>query len=271
MHTNLTNGATNGVTYGTNDTDISLERVSSQLQAKLAAFLAADVSDNPPLRRVQEQTRSSLAVIDQALDRYSFAELSFSYNGGKDCLVLLMLYLASIGQRLSHTRPPRTLHSIYIISPHPFTEIDAFVRSSAATYALEIKRYASPMQSAFEAFLHDEPGIKAIFVGTRRNDPHGEKLSAFDPTDRGWPAFMRIHPVLDWRYADIWVFLRHFAIPYCELYDQGYTSLGGMRDTHPNPALLVKAAGKGGEETEGEKYLPAYELVDEAAERLGRF
>jgi FAD synthetase len=50
-------------------------------------------------------------------------------------------------------------------------------------------------------------------------------------------------------------------IPYCELYDAGYTSLGGTKDTKPNPVLRV-----GGEE----KYRPAYELVADEEERLGR-
>ena len=43
--------------------------------------------------------------------------------------------------------------------------------------------------------------MKAVFVGTRRTDPHGENLKHFDPTDAGWPAFMRVHPVIDWHYG----------------------------------------------------------------------
>lgn len=59
-------------------------------------------------------------------------------------------------------------------------------------------------------------------------------------------------------------FLRHLNIPYCELYDQGYTSLGGTNDTHPNPALKVEGS-------DGEvRYRPAYELEEDREERLGR-
>jgi len=60
-------------------------------------------------------------------------------------------------------------------------------------------------------------------------------------------------------------FIRHLDIPYCSLYDLGYTSLGGTTDTHPNPAL--KAAGYNSAEIQ---YRPAYELVEDEAERLGR-
>lgn len=44
---------------------------------------------------------------------------------------------------------------------------------------------------------------------------------------------------------------------------QGYTSLGGKKDTHPNPHL--KKEGQN-----GEGFRPAYELTADDEERLGR-
>jgi len=58
-------------------------------------------------------------------------------------------------------------------------------------------------------------------------------------------------------------FIKHLDIPYCGLYDMGYTSLGGTTDTHPNPALRAGSRGDG-------EYRPAYELTEDDEERLGR-
>ena len=59
-------------------------------------------------------------------------------------------------------------------------------------------------------------------------------------------------------------FIKYLDIPYCEMYDLGYTSLGDTTDTHPNPKLRV-------EEPDGRIwYRPAYELVEDEEERAGR-
>lgn len=44
----------------------------------------------------------------------------------------------------------------------------------------------------------------------------------------------------------------------------GYTSLGSTDDTHPNPALKADESGKSAD------FRPAYELMDDHEERLGR-
>ena len=176
---------------------------------------------------------------------------------------------------------PETLRSVYIVSRHPFTAVEDFVDSSVQRYHLDLSRYAKSMKEAFADYLQDQPNVKAIFVGTRRTDPHGGQLTHFDQTDRGWPNFMRIHPVIDWHYAEIWTFIRELGIPYCSLYDLGYTSLGGTTDTHPNPALKYSDVGGPEEVADGPgdpdsgqgslpKYRPAYELIEDYEERLGR-
>ena len=79
--------------------------------------------------------------------------------------------------------------------------MDVFVASSAADYNLDVVRYQLPMKKGLECYLAERNNTKAVFVGTRRTDPHGKDLTHFDPTDSGWPEFMRIHPVIDWHYG----------------------------------------------------------------------
>ena len=122
-------------------------------------------------------------------------------------MVLLVLYLSALHNHpdlVGSKQIPHPLQSVYIQSAHPFTEVEEFVVASSQTCGLSLSRYAKPMKAAFTDYLQAFPKVKAIFVGTRRTDPHGAQLTHFDPTDHGWPDFIRIHPVIDWHYIDIW-------------------------------------------------------------------
>jgi len=59
---------------------------------------------------------------------------------------------------------------------------------------------------------------------------------------------MRIHPIIDWSYDQVWTFLKDFNIPYCPLYDKGYTHLGNITNSGPNEFLKQQDG----------QYLPAY-------------
>lgn len=249
-----------------------------ELRDKVLAFLAKELPESDKLLcNVQSQVRVSVEVIEQALRRYSLDEISLSYNGGKDCLVLLILILACLpicdaptADAIPSTTTPRPFSAIYIVPPDPFPEVDEFVDESTADYNLDLARYPLAMRAALDAFLTDRPSVRAIFMGTRRTDPHGEFLTHFTPTDAGWPQFMRVHPVIDWHYAEIWGFIRHFDIPFCELYNKGFTSLGGTTDTRPNPVLAKGGEGNGDSNDASPPFRPAYELIDDDEERLGR-
>lgn len=142
----------------------------------------------------------------------SLSELSLSYNGGKDCLVLLILFLSTLANHPLLPSLPQNTHSpvqsVYIQASRPFPAVESFVARTTTTYSLALARYPVPMKAAFAAYLRDAPGVRAIFVGTRRTDPHGAALQPFQRTDHGWPDFERVHPVLEWRYADIWAVSR---------------------------------------------------------------
>lgn len=83
----------------------------------------------------------------------------------------------------------------------------------------------------------------------------------FEQTDGDWPKLMRINPLLEWTCKDIWEYLLSNKVPYCSLYDIGYTSIGNKRNTVPNPYLLNE---------DKKSYAPAFNLNDDSLERAGR-
>jgi Phosphoadenosine phosphosulfate reductase family len=129
----------------------------------------------------------------------------------------------------------------------------------SAMYGLTVTRYAQSYKDGM-ADLVQQRSIKAVLMGQRYGDPWTDDMDDFTPSTKGWPEFMRVNPVLRWPYSHVWKFLRGCALPYCSLYDEGYTSLGEAKETIKNSALL-RADGT---------YKSAHELHDETLERSNR-
>ncbi len=175
---------------------------------------------------------------------------------------MLILYLSSLSTKYSPGQLDsfNSLKSVYINYEQQFPELINFINYSKSKYKLDLVSINMKLKQGFTQYLQYHPEIKAIIVGTRRSDPFASDLKHFQKTDHGWPEFIRIHPVINWHYDEIWCFIQKTQIEYCELYDKGFTSLGGIDSTIRNPSLKLQNG----------DYLPAYELKGDERERDGR-
>lgn len=182
-------------------------------------------------------------------------EISFSYNGGKDCQVLLLLYLSCLWEYFFikaqnsqfdfefQSFPMQRLPTVFIDQEETFPTLENFVLETSERYCLSL--YESQRQSgasvnmadAFRDFIKIYPETEAIVIGIRHTDPFGETLKPIQRTDSNWPDFMRLQPLLHWDLTNIWSFLLYSNEPICGLYGKGFTSIGGINNSLPNPHL----------------------------------
>nr|XP_009862013.1 FAD synthase [Ciona intestinalis] len=209
------------------------------------------------------KVKSSLEVLEETLRKYEPHEICVGFNGGKDCTALLHLYHAALC-RAGIEINPTNFKALYIKDKYPFEEVEQFMESSVIRYKFHLTTMTGDMKQALEALKRDHPSIKAVVMGTRCSDPHSMDLSSFTMTDSDWPRFMRVNPLLHWTYHDVWKFMRKLYLPYCVLYDKGYTSLGSRDKTERNKKLLTTNIHG------SSMYLPAYTLQDGDLERNGR-
>ncbi|XP_054164462.1 FAD synthase-like [Oppia nitens] len=208
-----------------------------------------------------DYVRHSFDLINKSLDDYKPEEICVAFNGGKDCTALLhLVYTIFI------TKYPNNLLNVFFISiPDIFPLLDNFVQQSVERYNLNLISYSESNFKLALKKLNTETKIRSIFMGTRISDvPKHVMIKECQMTDPDWPQFLRICPLLDWSYGQIWCFLRDNRVPYCSLYDCGYTSIGSTNNTTPNPLLkFISHSGC-------TYYWPAFMLTNEDQERNGR-
>jgi FAD synthetase len=253
---------------------------------------------------IQPYIQDALHTLDHAYRLYGPESVVGSFNGGKDAVVILELIRAAHANYFRNLKMSQQDGSegervgvdiirprmIYFNNKLEFEQVYDFVRDTVNRYDLDMiafedgvgfseglgmlveNNYLQPVAlssnvSAQSGRLRlNVPHPMAFILGTRESDPNAGKQGTFAPSSSYMPPFMRVNPILEWTYGHVWHFLRVYKLPYCSLYDQGYTSLGTVQDTLPCPALKKVHV----EDGAAVEYWPAYMLKDWQQERAGR-
>lgn len=102
------------------------------------------------------------AVLSECFSRWSPSEIAFSFNGGKDCTVILHM-LARSG-RLAGIRV------VFFDGESGFPEVTAFMKEMEALYGFVCEALPGP-KTGLGTLVSE--GIKAVILGTRSTDPDG--------------------------------------------------------------------------------------------------
>ena len=207
----------------------------------------------------------SLNVLEQCLTQYTPNQIVVAFNGGKDCTVVLHQYSLVLHKKYSYSATKPSLRALFIHDQPQFDSVLQFIDRAVQFYQMELIKIDGPIKEALNQLKSSHPDVQCVIMGTRLTDPNSSTLNDFSPTDSTWPEYMRCNPILNYSYKDIWAFLKEFHVPYCPMYDQGFTSLGGRERTVRNARLQYESSDTGSTE-----YKPAYLLDDEINERNGR-
>jgi molybdopterin-biosynthesis enzyme MoeA-like protein len=76
-----------------------------------------------------QKLKKAVSVIESFLEQYSLNELSLSFNGGKDCTILIHLLSAVLEKNRRRFRIPREyrINTLYVMPDDPFDEVEEFV------------------------------------------------------------------------------------------------------------------------------------------------
>ncbi|CAL2031326.1 unnamed protein product [Caenorhabditis brenneri] len=228
--------------------------------AKWKAFKKRETAENHLefVRKLEEAEK----IVEDIVEKYPLDQIGLSFNGGKDCTVLLHLLRLKVDEKYGPSTPIQGFH---IMVEDQFPEATQFIIDAAKFYNIQVLEFPGPLKTGLASLKKTRPSIVPVLMGSRATDPNGKYMKTpVEWTDSDWPRVLRVCPILNWTYTDVWHMLRGLCVPYCQLYDQGYTSLGGRDNTVKHPALrIVSSDGK-------EHYLPAYKLHDDAEERCNR-
>ena len=193
---------------------------------------------------LNDKILKSKKIIKKAYEKFPKEKIAIAWTGGKDSTVLLHLI------KECYKRLPSPV--IFNDSTMEFPQIYKFIEKIRKKWKIDlitIKHSVTDLAAFRETKTIKEKSklarlmkihsikrvlsiykFNAFLVAIRWDEhPARSKENYFSKREN----HTRIHPLLHFTENDIWQYIRTYQVPYVELYDQGYRSLGEKPFTRP--------------------------------------
>lgn len=196
--------------------------------------------------------RGRIDKVAIAIDRIRMFEppegYYLAYSGGKDSdTILALTKMAGVKfdahYNLTTVDPPEL---VWHVKTHPEVVID---RPKETMWKLIVRKKQPPTRLARYCceILKERGGLgRFVMTGIRAeesNNRANRKMTEQCYKEGGKRYF---HPIIDWTHKNVWEFLKTNHVPYCKLYDEGFTRLGCVlcpfADKHRSAARWPKIA-----------------------------
>jgi phosphoadenylylsulfate reductase (thioredoxin) (EC 1.8.4.8) len=198
----------------------------------------------PAMNSLSEKVTAGRAALEGLLTRAEPGRVAVAWTGGKDSTVALALW-----REVLESRGLGPLRALNLDTGLKFPEIIAFRDRLAGEWGLELTIVRPEVDLSSYPVARDkvaccrdlkiaplsralrEADIAVLITGLRE-DEHAARAGLPFLEERADPPHLRANPLADWTEMDIWAHILERGLPYCDLYLQGYRSLGCMPCTH---------------------------------------